>query len=70
MAGLEKRGNYTPRRVREQRAFRLIVIGGTTGTLGAVGLVLAIFGAIGAGYPILLLAIAAICGLLFRRITG
>ena len=29
MADLQKRGSYTPRRSREQRAYRLIVTGGT-----------------------------------------
>lgn len=67
MADLERRGSYTPRRTREQRAYRLVVAAGVTGALGAVGLVLAVFGVVGAGIPILLLIVAAVCGFLFRR---
>ena len=67
MADLERRGSYTPRRVREQRAYRLAVVGGVAGAAGAVGLVLAVFGVVGAGLPILLLIVAAVCGLLFKR---
>ncbi len=53
--------------MREQRAYRLAMVGGVTGVVGGVGLVLAIFGVVGAGIPILALIIAAICGFLFRR---
>ena len=67
MADLERRGSYTPRRVREQRAYWLVVGGGAAGLMGGVGLVLAIFGVIGAGLPILLLVIAAVCWVLVRR---
>jgi len=67
MSDLERRGSYTPRRVREQRAYRLATVGGVAGVVGAVGLVLAIFGVVGAGIPILALIIAAVCGFLFRR---
>lgn len=67
MADLERRGSYTPRSVREQRAYRLAVAGGIAGLAGGVGLVLAIFGVIGAGLPILALIVAAICGFLFKR---
>jgi hypothetical protein len=64
---LDRRGSYTPRRAREQRAYRLAVVGGVAGLAGVVGLALAVFGVIGAGLPILALVVAAICGLLFRR---
>jgi hypothetical protein len=67
MADLERRGSYTPRRKREQRAYMLTLVGGGAGLLGAVGLVLAIFGVVGAGIPILLLIVAAVCGFLFKR---
>ena len=67
MADLERRGSYTPRRVREQRAYRLAVAGGVAGAVGAVGLVLAVFGVVGAGLPLLALIVAAICGFLFKR---
>jgi hypothetical protein len=70
MSNLDRRRGYTPRRAREQRAYRLIQVGGVTGTLGVVGLVFAIVGVIGAGLPIVLLIVAAICFLLFQRTTG
>jgi hypothetical protein len=67
MADLERRGSYTPRRQREQRAYVLALVGGGAGLVGAAGLILAIFGVVGAGIPILLLIVAAVCGWLFRR---
>lgn len=71
MSDIERRpGGRMTRRQREQRAFGLLVAGGLSGALGAVGLALAIFGVVGAGIPILLLVLAAICGLLLRRAVG
>ena len=67
VSDLERRGSYTPRRAREQRAYRLAVVGGVAGVIGVLGLALAIFGVVGAGIPILALIVAAICGFLFRR---
>ncbi len=70
MADLQKRGSYTPRRVRERRAYRLAVVGGTAGLIGVVGLVLAVVGVTSAGWPVLALIIAAVCLVLFRRNVG
>ena len=67
MADLERRGGYTPRKVREQRAYTLALVGGGAGLLGIAGLVLAMVSSFGAGIPILLLIVAAICFVLFRR---
>jgi len=67
MSDLERRGSHTPRRAREQRAYRLAVVGGIAGAVGVVGFALAIFGVIGSGLPILALIIAAVCAFLFRR---
>jgi hypothetical protein len=67
MTDLERRGSYTPRRAREQRAYRLAVAGGVAGAVGVVGLVLAVAGVVGAGLPILALIVAAVCGFLFKR---
>jgi len=70
MADLEKRGSYTPRRAREQRAYRLVVTGGVAGAIGVVTLVLAIAGVMGATIPVIALVIAVICAVLFRRTVG
>jgi hypothetical protein len=70
MADLQKRGSYTPRRAREQRAYRLALAGSATGAIGAIGLVLAIVGVTSAGWPIVLLIIAALCLVGFRRTVG
>lgn len=70
MANLEKRGSYTPRRARERRAYQLVLAGAGTGVAGVVALVLAVAGTVSAFWPILLLAIAAVCMAGFRRTTG
>jgi hypothetical protein len=67
MGALEKRGSYTPKAVREKRAYQLILIGGLAGILGCVGIVLSLVGIVGAGLPILAIVIAVVCALLFRR---
>jgi CHASE2 domain-containing sensor protein len=67
MANLEKRGSYTPRRAREQRAYRLVVAGSAAGAVGVVLLVLAVAGVVSAGPPVIALIVAAICVLLFRQ---
>jgi putative flippase GtrA len=70
VSNIQKRGSYTPKRVREQRAYRLVVIGGTAGTVGVVSLVLAVVGVIGLTLPVLALIIAAICAVMFRSTVG
>lgn len=71
MAGdLQKRGDYTPRRAREQRAYRLVVSGSVSGLVGVVGVVLAVAGVVGAWLPILALLIAALCAFGFMRTVG
>ena len=69
MANIEKRGGYTPRRVREQRAYRLVVASGVTGVAGVVGLVLAIAGVVSAFWPIVLLILCGLCVVGFRSAT-
>ena len=54
------------RSAREQRAYRLVVVGGVAGAVAVVGFLLAIFGVIVAGIPLIAAAVAAICVLLFR----
>lgn len=70
MANLQKRGNYTPRRAREQRAYRLAVGGTVAGAVGVLGIVLAVAGVIGAGLPIIALIVAALCAFGFMRAVG
>ena len=70
MSNLDRRRGYTPRRAREQRAYRLAVAGAGTGALGVIGLVLSIVGVVSAGWPIVLLIIAALCAFGFMRATG
>ena len=67
VSDLERRGSYTPRRVREQRAYTLAVVGGVAGVVGVVALVLAIAGVGGGGIAIMALIVAAVCAFLFRR---
>jgi hypothetical protein len=70
MANIEKRGGYTPRRVRERRAYRLVVTGGVAGTVGVVTAVLAIAGVMSWGVPIIALIVAAISVAMFRAVVG
>lgn len=70
MADLQKRGSYTPRRGREQRAYRLVVAGSLSGAVGVIGLLLAIVGVTSAGWPIVLLIVAVLCLVMFRRTVG
>jgi hypothetical protein len=70
MADLQKRSGYTPRKAREQRAYRLVQVGGTTGALGVVTLVLGIAGVVSLAIPVILLIITAICVFMFRGVTG
>jgi hypothetical protein len=69
MADIEKRGGYTPRHVREKRAYRLVVAGGAAGTVGVVGLVLAVAGVIEATVPIIALIVAAVCLVMVRSMV-
>jgi hypothetical protein len=70
MGNLDRRRGYTPRRAREQRAYRLAVTGAGTGALGVIGVVLSIVGVISAFWPIVLLIVAALCAFGFMRTTG
>jgi hypothetical protein len=70
MADLDKRGSYTPRRTREQRAFRLVQVGGAAGAVAAVGFVLALVGVVGFGIPLLAAIVAVVCLVLFRSVVG
>lgn len=67
---LQPRGSYTPRRVRERRAYRLAVAGSTAGVVGVAGIVLAIAGVFSAALPVIALIIAALCAFGFMRTVG
>jgi hypothetical protein len=68
VSGLERRpGSRPTRKQREQRAYRLVLAGGTAGLVAVVGLVLAALGAIGYGIPILAAVVAVLCFVLLRR---
>jgi putative flippase GtrA len=67
MSDIERRPNRTPRRVREQRAYRYAVTGATAGVVAAVGLILAIAGVIGSTLWLIAAVVAAICAVLFWR---
>ena len=66
MVDLSRRPSRVPRRAREQRAYRLAVVGGISAAVAVVGLLLAIFGVIGAGVPLIAAVVAVVCGLWFR----
>lgn len=70
MSDLERRPSHTPRRVREQRAYRLAVTGGTAGLVAVVGLILSIAGVIGSTLWLVAAIVAAVCGLLFWRMIS
>jgi putative flippase GtrA len=68
MGDLSPRPSRPPsRRSREQRAYRLVLTGGTAAAVAVGGVVLAVVGVLGWWLPILAVIVAAICGLLFRR---
>ena len=70
MADIEKRGSYTPRHVREKRAYQLVVTGGVAGAVFVVTTVLAIAGVMGGTIPVVSLIVAVICLFMFRRTVG
>ena len=61
------RGGTPSRRSREQRAYRLVVAGGTAAVVAVVGFVLALVGIIGGTVPLVAAVVAVICAILFRR---
>ena len=70
MADLDKRSSHTPRRTREQRAFRLVQVGGVAGAVAVIGFVLALIDVIGFGVPLLAAIVAVVCVVLFRSTVG
>jgi putative flippase GtrA len=71
MSSLEpRRGSRVSRSQKEQRAYRLVVVGSVSAAVAVVGFVLAIAGVIGSGIPVLAAIIAAISAFMFRRVVG
>ena len=68
--GLSPKGDYTPRRTREQRAYRMVVASGAAGTVAVVTFVLAIIGIGSFAIPVIAAIVAAVCFFLFRRIVS
>lgn len=68
MSDLERRSGSRPsRRQREQRAYTLVLAGGTLAIVFVVTTLLAILGVMGWSIPILAAILAVVCALLFRR---
>ena len=70
VSDLDRRRGYTPRRAREQRAYRMVVVGGVAGGVSVVTLVLAIAGLVSGAWPVIAFIVAAICVFGFLRATG
>src|SRR4051794_41946406 len=71
MSSLEpRRGGGMSRRQREQRGYQLVVAGGISGVVTVVGGLLAIFGVIGWGLPLVALVVAGFFLFLFPRAGG
>jgi putative flippase GtrA len=68
MGNLSPRPGRSPssRRKREQRAYMLVLTGGTAGAVAVVGLILAVFGVVGAGIPLIAAIVAIVCALIFK----
>jgi hypothetical protein len=70
MSSLEpRRGGGMSRRQKEQRGYQLVMAGGISGVVAVVGGLLAIFGVIGWGLPLVAVVVAVICLFLFRRLV-
>jgi hypothetical protein len=70
MSDIAKRPNRTPRRVREKRAYQLLLVGGAAAIVAVVGFLVALFTSFSMGIPFLAAIVAVVCVLLFRRMTS
>lgn len=68
MGNLSPRPGRSPRsrRQTESRAFQYVMVGGTAAAVAVVGTLLAIFGVIGGGIPLIAAIVAVVCFVLFR----
>lgn len=68
MTDLSPRPGRTPsRRQREDRAYKLVLAGGTAAAVAVVTFVLAIVTSMSFGVPVIAALVAVLCGWLFRR---
>jgi Flp pilus assembly protein TadB len=67
MSDIERRRNRTPRRAREQRAYRLVTIGGGAAVVAVVGLILTLVTAFPGAVWVIAAIVAAVCAVLFWR---
>ncbi|HEY1540463.1 MAG TPA: hypothetical protein VGF63_13750 [Solirubrobacteraceae bacterium] len=70
MSDLAKRPSRTPRRVREKRAYQLLLVGGVASAVAVVGFLLVLFTSFGAGIPLLAAIVAAVCFVAFKRMVA
>lgn len=71
MSELSRRGGGPPsRRAREQRAFRLVQVGGVAAAVAVIGIVLSVVGVISGSIPLIAAIVAVVCLVLFRRTVG
>jgi hypothetical protein len=65
-----RRSSRLSRSDRERRGYQLVLVGGVAAAVAVIGFILAIFGAIGGGIPLVAAVVAIICLVLFRRLVG
>ena len=71
MSDITPRPNRTPRRNREERAYKLVLAGGAAGVIAVVTFILAIVGVMAASASRYIAALVAVlCGWMFRRTVG
>jgi hypothetical protein len=63
-------GGPPSRRAREKRAYQLTVGGGVAGAVTVIGGLLALFGVIGWGLPLVAALIAIVCFFMLRRMVS
>ena len=69
MSDIARRPNRTPRRVREKRAFQLVVAGSAAGLVAVVGFLLMLFTSFPGMIVFLAAIICAVCVVMFKRMT-
>jgi phosphoribosylcarboxyaminoimidazole (NCAIR) mutase len=67
MSDLSRRPDRTPRRVKEQRAYRLGVTGAGAGVVAVVTGIIAVLTPLGMTIPFIAVLVAVICAVLFRQ---